>query len=146
EVARSFSGRQTRYGSLAAGSVLLVLVILVAINYMANRHNKRWDLTAAKQYSLSDQTRKVLAGLQKPGAMKVLDRSDGMERFKDRLDEYKNASKNVQVDYIDVERKPQIANQYQVQVAGTVVIEYDGRNEKVTSDGEQEITNGIIKV
>ena len=32
----------------------------------ASRHNKRWDLTAAKQFSLSDQTKKVLQGLQKP--------------------------------------------------------------------------------
>ena len=66
EVARSFSGRQARFGTLAAASILLVLGILVAINYLANRHNKRWDLTAAKQFSLSDQTRKVLQGLQKP--------------------------------------------------------------------------------
>jgi gliding motility-associatede transport system auxiliary component len=146
EVVRSFSGRQTRYGSLAAGSVVVVLVILVAINYLANRHNKRWDLTAAKQFSLSDQTKKVVQGLQKPVTMRVFDRSDGMERFRDRLDEYKNASKQVQVEYIDVERKPQVANQYQVQVAGTVVIEYDGRTEKVTSDSEQDITNGVIKV
>src|SRR6185295_5786991 len=51
EVARSFSGRQARFGSLALGSVVAVLAILVAINYLANRHNKRWDLTAAKQYS-----------------------------------------------------------------------------------------------
>src|SRR5262245_21592132 len=146
EVARSFSGRQTRYGSLAAGSVLVVLVILVAINYLANRHNKRWDLTAAKQFSLSDQTKKVLQGLQKPVSMRVFDRSDAMERFRDRLEEYKNQSNQLQVEYIDVERKPQLANQYQVQVAGTVVISYDGRTEKVTSDGEQEITNGLIKV
>ena len=129
EVARSFSGRQTRYGSLAAGSVVVVLVILVAINYLANRHNKRWDLTAAKQFSLSDQTKKVVTGLQKPVMMRVFDRSDGMERFRDRLDEYANVSKQVKVEYIDVERKPQVANQYQVQVAGTVVIEYEGRTD-----------------
>jgi ABC-type uncharacterized transport system involved in gliding motility auxiliary subunit len=33
-----------------------------------------------------------------------------------------------------------------VQTPGTVVIEYEGRTEKVTSDGEQELTNGLIKV
>ena len=37
-----------------------------AINYLAERHNKRWDLTAASQYTLSDQTKKVLQGLTKP--------------------------------------------------------------------------------
>ena len=45
-----------------------------------------------------------------------------------------------------MDRKPTLANQFQVQTPGTVVIEYDGRTEKVTSDGEQELTNGLIKV
>jgi ABC-type uncharacterized transport system involved in gliding motility auxiliary subunit len=58
EIARDFSGRQARYGTLAGASVLIVLGILAAINYLAERHNKRWDLTAASQYTLSDQTRR----------------------------------------------------------------------------------------
>jgi ABC-type uncharacterized transport system involved in gliding motility auxiliary subunit len=146
EVARSFSGRQARLGSLAAASVVVVLGILVAINYLASRHNKRWDLTASKQFSISDQTRKVLQGLQNPVHIRVFDRTDGFPRFRERLDEYKYVSKQVSVEYIDMERRPALANQFQVQTPGTVVIEYQGRTEKVTSDGEQEITNGLIKV
>jgi ABC-type uncharacterized transport system involved in gliding motility auxiliary subunit len=146
EVARSFSGRQARLGSLAAASVVVVLAILVAINYLASRHNKRWDLTAAKQFSISDQTKKVLQGLQKPVHIRVFDKSDGFPRFRERLDEYQYVSKQVSVEYIDMDRRPALANQFQVQALGTVVMEYDGRTEKVTSDGEQELTNGLIKV
>jgi ABC-type uncharacterized transport system involved in gliding motility auxiliary subunit len=146
EVARSFSGRQARLGSIAAASVVLVLAILVAINYLGSRHNKRWDLTAAKQFSLSDQTKKVLQGLQHPVQIRVFDRSDGFPRFRERLDEYQYASKQVTTEYIDMERRPALANQYKVQTPGTVIIEYQGRTERVTSDGEQELTNGLIKV
>jgi gliding motility-associatede transport system auxiliary component len=146
EVARSFSGRQARLGTLAAASVAIVLLILVAVNYLASRHNKRWDMTAAKQFSISDQTKKVLQGLQKPVHIRVFDRSDGFARFHERLDEYQYISKQVNVEYLDMERRPALANQFQVQTPGTVVIEYEGRTEKVTSDGEQELTNGLIKV
>lgn len=146
EVARSFSGREARFGSLATASVLVVLAILVAINYLALRHNKRWDLTAAKQYSLSDQTRNVLRNLQKPVQIKVFAEGNDFARFRDRLDEYQYASKQVSVEYIDAVKRPTAASQYQVQSLGTVVIEYDGRTERVTSDGEQELTNGLIKV
>jgi ABC-type uncharacterized transport system involved in gliding motility auxiliary subunit len=145
EVARSFSGRQARLGSLAVASVVVVLAILVAINYLASRHNKRWDLTAAKQFSLSDQTRKVLQGLKKPVQIRVFDRSEGFPRFRERLDEYQYFSKQLTVEYIDLERRPALANQYKIQTAGTVVIEYEGRTERVTSDGEQELTNALIK-
>ena len=41
---------------------------------------------------------------------------------------------------------PTQAAQFKVQTPGTVVMEYDGRTERVTSDGEQELTNGLIKV
>jgi ABC-type uncharacterized transport system involved in gliding motility auxiliary subunit len=145
EIARSFSGRNARFGTLAAASVAVVLAILVAINYIAERRHKRWDLTESKQFSLSDQTRKILGGLQKPVQVKVFSRSEDFERFRDRLDQYTYASNQVKVEYVDVERKPAIANQYETQSIGTVVVEYDGRVERVTSDSEQEITNAIVK-
>src|SRR6478735_328790 len=66
EIGQSFAGRQARFGTLAAASVVVVLGILVAINYLSSRHNHRWDLTAAKQFELSDQTKKVLHDLKEP--------------------------------------------------------------------------------
>jgi ABC-type uncharacterized transport system involved in gliding motility auxiliary subunit len=146
EIARSFSGREAKYGTVAIVSSVVVLAILIAVNYLGVRHNKRWDLTAAKQFTLSEQTRKILDGLQKPVAIKVFAQSDDFQRFRDRLEEYQYASKQVSVEYIDAVKQPSRANQYQVQQLGTVVLEYDGRTERITSDGEQELTNGLIKV
>jgi len=146
EVARSFSGREAKFGTVAVVSAIVVLGILVAINYLGVRHNKRWDMTAAKQFTLSDQTRKILEGLQKPVAIKVFAPTEEFQRFRDRLDEYQYASKQVSIEYIDIIKSPSRAQQYQVQTVGTVVLEYDGRTERVTSEGEQELTNGLIKV
>jgi ABC-type uncharacterized transport system involved in gliding motility auxiliary subunit len=146
DVARSFSGRNARLGSLAAASVIVVLAILVAINYLAKRHNKRWDWTAARQYSLSDQTKKVLQGLQRPMQIRVFAKPDDFSRFRERLDEYQYENNQLKVEYIDPERRPTLANQDKVVQMNTVVIEYDGRTERVTSDTEQSLTNAIIKV
>lgn len=146
EIGRAFAGRQARFGTLAAASVLVVLAILVAINYLGTRHNKRWDLTAAKQFSLSDQTRKVLQDLKQPVHIKVFARSDDFQRFHDRLDEYAYASKQVSVEYLDPEKRPAFAQQYGITSLGTTVFEYAGRNEKTTSDTEQDMTNALIKV
>jgi ABC-type uncharacterized transport system involved in gliding motility auxiliary subunit len=124
----------------------VVLAILIGINYLAARRNKRWDLTAAKQFTLSEQTKKVLEGLQRPVVVRVFDRSENFDRFRPRLDEYRYVSDKISVEYIDPEKDPLTANKYQVQMLGTVVFDYDGRTERVTSDGEQELTNGLIKV
>lgn len=146
DVARSFSGRNARLGSLAAASVVVVLAILVAINYLASRHNKRWDWTAARQFSLSDQTKKVLHSLEKPVRIRVFAKPEDFNRFRERLDEYQYESKEVNVEYIDPDRRPTLANQDKVTQMNTVVLEYDGRTERVTSDTEQALTNGLIKV
>src|SRR3972149_776367 len=92
---RSFSGRQARFGTLAVASALLVLAILAAINYLASRHNKRWDLTAAHQFTLADQTRKVLQGLDRPMRVIVFARSEDRGRFKERLAEDANQAKHL---------------------------------------------------
>jgi len=145
EIVGAFSRRQARYGTLSIASVLMVLAILVGINYIAGRQNKRWDLTAAKQYSLSDQTVKVLKGLKEPVRLIVFDRDTSFQRFRDRLGEYEYASPNVKVEYVDPDRQPARAKEYQVQSYGTVIAEYQKRIERTTSDAEQDITNAIIK-
>ncbi len=146
EIGQSFSGRQARYGSLAAASVLVVLGILIAINYIGNKHNKRWDLTAARQFSLSDQTKKVLADLKEPVRIRVFARTEEFQRLRDRLDQYTYQSKLVTAEYIDPEKRPGLAQQYGVTALNTIVFDYKGRNEKVTTDAEQDLTNGLIRV
>ena len=146
EIARMFSRRQTRQGTLAATSVLIVLAILAAINYIAKQQTKRWDLTAAKQYTLSDQSRNILAKLDAPLDILVFDRETEFQRFRDRLREYQGGSKQVKTEYVDPDRKPSVAQQNAVQQYGTIVLKYKGRTERATTDTEQDITNGIIKV
>jgi ABC-type uncharacterized transport system involved in gliding motility auxiliary subunit len=142
----AFAGRrQTKYGVLAGTSILLALGILIATNYILSRQNKRWDLTSAQQYSLSDQTRRVLESLESPISILVFGREEEFPRFRDRLDEYAYTSSEVTVEYIDVDRNPIRARQYEIQSYGTIVFDYEGRVERVVSNSEQELTNALIK-
>src|SRR4029434_9094067 len=50
EIAAQFQKRNTRYGTVASASVLIVLGLLVFANLISNRYNKRWDLTENKHY------------------------------------------------------------------------------------------------
>jgi ABC-type uncharacterized transport system involved in gliding motility auxiliary subunit len=146
EVAKLFTRRQARYGTLAGVSMLVVLGILVAINYIGAKQNKRWDLTANKQFSLSDQSRNVLAKLDAPLQIRVFAQEPDFQTFRDKLKEYEYASKKVSTEYIDPDKKPTIATQNKITSYNTIVFEYKGRTERVSSSTEQDLTNGIIKV
>jgi ABC-type uncharacterized transport system involved in gliding motility auxiliary subunit len=147
EIGSYFRQRNARYGAIAGVSVLVFLGILVAANYLSFRQNKRWDLTKNQQYTLSDQTVKLLKNLNQPVKFLVFDRADGFDRFRSTLEEYRYQSPSkVSVEYVDVDKKPVETKQYQVQSYGTVVLEYQGRTERVTSADEQDLTGGLVKV
>jgi ABC-type uncharacterized transport system involved in gliding motility auxiliary subunit len=60
-----FSRRSSQMGSNTILLSVAVLAILALLNFLGFRHSKRFDLTTEKLYSLSDQTRKVVGGLER---------------------------------------------------------------------------------
>jgi ABC-type uncharacterized transport system involved in gliding motility auxiliary subunit len=145
DIARSFQGRNVKYGSVAATGVVVVLGILVGINWISNRQNKRWDLTANNQFSLSEQTTQVLASLNQPLVIRTFYTGSSTE-YRDRLEEYAYQSKQVTTEYIDAERNPIEAQKYNITMVPTFVLEYAGRTERATSVDEQSLTNALKKV
>ena len=88
----------------------------------------------------------MLQGLTKPVKATVFARTEDFDRFRSRLDEYQYVTKQLQVEYIDPEKRPSLAERLKESGLGTVVLEYEGRVQRVTSDAEQDLTNGLIKV
>jgi ABC-type uncharacterized transport system involved in gliding motility auxiliary subunit len=145
EIVGFFRRRQARYGAMATVSVLVALAIVVAVNYLSSRQNRRWDLTANQQYSLSEQSVRVLQSLEGPVTFTAFDRQTDLDRFRPRLEEYAYNSDQVTVRYIDPDQRPVEAREYDVMTYGEVVVDYMGRRERTTSDTEQDITNALIK-
>jgi ABC-type uncharacterized transport system involved in gliding motility auxiliary subunit len=145
EMIAFFRHRQARYGAIATASVFVVLGIVVAINYLSSKQNKRWDLTENQQFALSEQTVKVLQNLDSPVKFTVFDRSQNFDSFRSRFDEYAYHSNRVAVEYVDPDAKPMQAKEFEIQSYGTIVVDYKGRRERITSGNEQDITNALIK-
>jgi ABC-type uncharacterized transport system involved in gliding motility auxiliary subunit len=148
DIARSLQGRNVKYGSLTAGSVVLFLGILAGVNWIGNRYPYRVDLTEGQQFTLSDQTRQIVRELTQPvKATAFYDAaSQSADAFRDKLDEYAYLSSQFTAEYIDAVRDPTRAQALGVQTLPTVVFEHAGRTEKVTSTDEQALTNALKKV
>ena len=101
--------RQTRYGAYAFVYTLVVLAVLIVGNWLASSHNKSVDVTANKQYTLSEQTKKVLGNLKSDINVYYFDQSAGYDRARDMLDRYANLSSKLKVSYVDPDKKPDIA-------------------------------------
>jgi ABC-type uncharacterized transport system involved in gliding motility auxiliary subunit len=145
DVAEFYQSRGARYGTLSLVSIVVFLAILVAINYLSTRQNKRWDLTANQVYSLSDQTIRILRELKEPVTLTVFERVDRQDVHRDRLDEYRYYSSQVRTEFVDPDREPTRATEAKIESLPTVLVQYQGRTERVTSTNEQDLTNGLIK-
>ncbi len=146
DIGRSFQGRNVQYGSVALGSVAVLLAVLFGINWIASRQNKRWDWTQAGQFSMAEQTKQLLRGLTKDVQIRVFHGTgQDPQQYRDQLDEYKYWSSHVKTEYVDAERSPTESEKYGITAVPTVIIEYDGRTERTNSTDESGITNALKK-
>ncbi|MCL5286879.1 MAG: GldG family protein [Acidobacteria bacterium] len=140
-----FRRRGTKLGTNTAVLSLAVLAILALVNFLGARHNKRFDLTAEKIYSLSDQTVKIVSGLQKDVQVLKFDKADDTT-LRDLMAEYKNHSRKISYQFVDPQEKPEIAKQYGVQRFGETVVVSGTRVERPETVDEAELTSAILKV
>src|SRR5687768_3224381 len=145
DVATFYRGRGARYGTLSIVSIIVFLAILVAVNYLGSRRNKRWDLTANQVFSLSDQTVKILRELKEPVTFTVYERQDRQDVHRDRLEEFTYHSSQVRTEFVDPDREPGRASEAKIEALPTILIQHSGRTERVNSSNEQDLTNALIK-
>jgi ABC-type uncharacterized transport system involved in gliding motility auxiliary subunit len=143
---RAYSGkRSTKLGANTTVMTAAVLAILGFANFLGYRHHKRFDLTTEKLYSLSDQTRKIVSGLQTDVKVIKFDKTDDAE-LRDRMQEYRSLSSHISYERVDPQAKPDLAKEHKITHFGEVVVVSDKRTERPEETGEQALTDAIIKV
>src|SRR5579872_224991 len=136
--------RQTRYGAYVLTYLVVIIAVLGGTNWLANRHNKSYDSTANKRFSLSDQTVKVVKGLNRDVSITYFDKQTEFSRARDLLDRYNNLSSKLHIDYVDPDKKPQVAKAAGVRTYGTIYIS-GIRKEEAKSLTEEDITGALIR-
>jgi ABC-type uncharacterized transport system involved in gliding motility auxiliary subunit len=137
--------RQTKYAAYATMYIVVVFAIITVANVLANRYNKSWDSTSNKRYSLSEQTAKIVKGLKQDATITYYDQSTRFSTAKDQLDQYANLSPKVKVDYVDVDKKPQLAREAGIKNYGTTIVQIGAKKEEAKSLTEEGITGAFIR-
>jgi ABC-type uncharacterized transport system involved in gliding motility auxiliary subunit len=138
--------RQTKYGAYAAAYILVVLAIVVVANVLANRFNKSLDTTSNKQYSLSDQTKKIVSGLKQNATITYFNQSTRFQQGKDVLDEYASLSPKIHIEYVDPDKNPQLARAAGIRDFGTALVQIGDKKDTAKSVTEEGLTGAFIRV
>ncbi len=137
--------RQTRYGAYVTVYILVIVAVLGAVNFLANRYDKSYDSTANKQFSLSDQTIKVVKNLKHDMRLYYFDDATRFPQARDLLDRYSALSPKLHVDYIDPVKKPQEAKADGYRRDVQILVDSGQKKEEAKSLTEEEITGALIR-
>ncbi len=164
QIMQTLGRRSTKYASNYVISVVLVFGLVAGLNYLGQRHVKRFDLTGIGRYTLAPQTVQILGKLDKDLDVKAFFPDGDYPPLKELLTTFKTKSRHFRFEFIDPDRQPDLAKQNDVTVYGTfsnpftgsrmkfgtVVLTYGNRKEKIEKRSEEvreeDLTNAIIKV
>ena len=153
-VFRFFVSRQVRYGTNVGVAILLVAGIAVIANVIvAQRFDKSADWTGDKIYTLSDQTKKILHGLNREvrviaffGMNPADQRSEqSYQLVQELLERYQRETDKLHIEFVDPVVDALKSQEYEIRY-NTIVFESGGVREDVTTIGEQKFTSAIMKV
>ena len=152
ELKAFLTSRQARYGTNATIMTICFIAIIVVFNYLSSRHHYRFDVTAAKQFSLSDQTVKILKSLDKEIKVTAYFMENPRNTYdlqkrqqaKDAFSNYSYISDKLKVEFVDPEKNPVRATQAKIMTNGSMVFESGSKKKIITASEEQDITGAIL--
>ena len=143
---KELSTRSLKQGSNVFVQVIVFLAIVGMVAFITTRRHYRADLTKNNLYSLSDQTDKIVTGLDKEVQLKAFFKTSDQKMATDILDEYAYRSGNLSYELIDPDEEPTINKKYGVKAYNSVIVECGYKRELITELNETNLTNAIIKV
>ncbi len=163
QILSSLGKRSAKYAINYVISLILILAVVSGLNYIGRKHPKRFDMTATGRYTLAPQTIQLLEKLDKNVDIKAFYPGGESPSLKELLTEYRTESSRIRYEFIDPDKRPELAKQYNVTVYGmqeslttgrqirygTVLVSYGDKTEKIEKRAEElqeeDLTNAIIK-
>jgi ABC-type uncharacterized transport system involved in gliding motility auxiliary subunit len=139
-----------RYGTSAILQTVVLLFIVGGLAFLANRYDKRFDVSEAGVHSLSDQTTKVLEGLEQDVEVVAFYPKTDQPAIRDLLEKYSYESPRFQVTYADPNQRPDLVDKYGIAPErlgqGLLRVAIGGESVEIDQPDEPKLTNALVKL
>ncbi len=151
-------GSSARAGFFYSSSVMMIVALLgalAAVNFIAAKRGKTWDLTNRQIHSLAPQSAQALKALKQP--VKVLAFLPGghaaFEEFEPILKKYADASEKFSFEFKDPFKSPDLVAKYQLRQGQLPIVLTQGTGTEETHTNlnadtlnEEALTRAIVKL
>lgn len=125
---------------------ILVFFILALLNFWAFKYPWQKDFSLFQLHTLTSQTKEVVRNIEGPVEFKIFARKNEALLWMPILDLYRFVKADIKIEKINIELRPDLVSQYNIQNDSTLVIEYKGRQQFVTTRDELNVTNAIVRL
>lgn len=146
----AFSGESANLTNYLRLFLNLVFIIgtLVFLYLICSNHNRKWDLTKNRQFSLSAQTVRYLRGLTKPITVTGFTTTpQDMRRFFEQYTAHTDMLKvEVRNPFKDFREAQRLKNEFETELApGDIFIEFKKRKKKINELEESAFINALVE-
>lgn len=143
--------RAGKYGTSALVGTALAIGILAMLAFLSTHYHVRWDWSEQKVHSLSDQSVKVLEGLDRDVQVVALFAPTDAEPVRALLDRYDYASARFHVvEFADPNARPDLLVKYGISREklghGLLHIALGDESVDVSEVDEENVTNALVKL
>jgi ABC-type uncharacterized transport system involved in gliding motility auxiliary subunit len=144
------SRRIGKYGTSAIAQAAILIAIVFGLGFLSTRYHHRWDMSEGKVHSISDQTQKLLAGMQQDVQVVAFFPKLEQSRARELLDRYQYVSDKVKVEYADPNSRPDLIERFSVDPEkigeGLLFVKVGDESVQIDKPDEEKLTNAIVKL
>ena len=105
--------KRLKLGIVSSLLITGILALAVIFNVLIEKLNVSWDLSQEQIYTISDQTKSIVSGLEEDITIYVLDSEEGFPvGYRQMLQQYQKNSKHILIRYRDLELYPNFPYEY----------------------------------
>jgi ABC-type uncharacterized transport system involved in gliding motility auxiliary subunit len=127
---------------------LLFLIVVGLLAWLSTRYTAQFDWTAGSRHTLSEASRKVLEVVKGPVTVTAYARETPQlrQKIREQVDRYGRYKKDLSLNFVNPDTQPDKVRELGITVDGELVVEYQGRTEKVQDAAESTLTNALQRL
>jgi ABC-type uncharacterized transport system involved in gliding motility auxiliary subunit len=127
---------------------VLFLAVVGLVAWLSTRYSAQFDWTAGGRHTLSDASRKVLDLMKEPITITAYARENAQLRnqIRDQVGRYSRYKKDVTLKFVNPDTQPDKIRELGITMDGEMIVDYQGRTEKIQNAEESTLTNALQRL
>jgi ABC-type uncharacterized transport system involved in gliding motility auxiliary subunit len=130
------------------GITLALLCLVCALAWLSTRYSAETDITRNSSNSLSPASQKLLESLPDKIHLTAYIKKDPALRSQiaHLVERYKRHKADLTLTFIDPDSQPEKVRELNIDATGAIIVEYQGRTEKLNFIDESSLTNALLQL